>query len=89
MVAIADQAAGHRLGYLNPTLYALAAEGAPGLTDVTIGNNAVTFAQNGKTYTVPGYRRGPATTWPAGSARSTGPSWYRSWRPPAEVTHPA
>ena len=59
VVAVADQAAGHRLGYLNPTLYALAAEGAPGLTDVTIGNNAVTFSQQGKTYTVPGYLAAP------------------------------
>jgi subtilase family serine protease len=59
VVAVADQAAGHRLGFLNPTLYALAAAGAPGLSDITIGNNAVTFMQKGKTYTVPGYLAAP------------------------------
>jgi subtilase family serine protease len=55
LVAVADQAAGHRLGRLNPTLYKLGS-GSPGLTDVTHGNNTVTFTyQTGKSVTVPGY----------------------------------
>lgn len=54
VVAIADQAAGHDLGLLNPMLYALGS-GGPGLPDITIGNNTVTFPQNGHTYTVPGF----------------------------------
>jgi subtilase family serine protease len=58
VVAIADQAAGHDLGLLNPTLYGLAASGAPGLTDVTTGNNSVTFSQNGATHSVKGYLAG-------------------------------
>jgi subtilase family serine protease len=57
IVAIADQAAGHDLGLLNPRLYALGA-GSSGLPSVTIGNNTVTFSQKGKTYTVPGYLAG-------------------------------
>jgi subtilase family serine protease len=59
VVAIADQFAGHPLGLLNPALYALAAAGAPGLPDITIGNNTVSFAQNGKQYTVDGWVAGP------------------------------
>jgi subtilase family serine protease len=54
IVAIADQAAGHDLGLLNPRLYALGS-GSPGIPDITIGNNTVTFTQNGHTYTVPGF----------------------------------
>ena len=55
VVAIADQAAHHDLGLINPALYALAARGKPGISDITIGNNTVTFSQNGHTYTVPGF----------------------------------
>ncbi len=54
VVAIADQAAGKRLGYLNNTLYKLGS-GAPGIPDITIGDNTVTFDQNGQTFTVPGF----------------------------------
>jgi subtilase family serine protease len=55
VVAVADQYAGHPLGFLNPALYKLAAEKAPGIVDITIGENTVTFTQGGKDYTVPGY----------------------------------
>ena len=55
VVSIADQAAGHSLGFINPMLYKLAARGAPGIVDITIGNNTVTFTQGGHTYTVPGF----------------------------------
>jgi subtilase family serine protease len=54
IVAIADQAAGHDLGLLNPKLYAIGSGGA-GLPDITIGNNTVTFSQNNHAYTVGGY----------------------------------
>ena len=55
IVAIADQVAGHDLGLLNPALYSLAASNAPGIVDITTGNNTVTFTQNGNLYTVPGF----------------------------------
>ncbi len=57
IVALADQVAGHPLGLLNPTLYKLAAERAPGLVDVTSGNNTVSFYQGTATkpYKVTGY----------------------------------
>jgi subtilase family serine protease len=59
VVAIATQRAHHRLGLLNPRLYALGAEHAPGIVDVTRGNNTVTFHQDGKKYTVPGFSARP------------------------------
>jgi subtilase family serine protease len=55
IVALADQIAGHALGVINPTLYKLAAEKAPGIVPVTAGNNTVTFDQGGATYTVKGF----------------------------------
>ncbi|MBV8986986.1 MAG: S53 family peptidase [Solirubrobacterales bacterium] len=63
IVAIGDQAAGHRLGLLNPGLYALGDGPGSGIVDITRGNNTVTFTQTdtaapdyNKTYTVRGYR---------------------------------
>ena len=55
IVAIADQYAGHDLGVINPALYELSQAGAPGIVDVTSGNNTVTFTQNGKVHTVVGF----------------------------------
>jgi subtilase family serine protease len=57
IVALADQVAGHRLGLLNPRLYALSASHSPGIADVTSGNNTVSFRQDatGKLSTVQGY----------------------------------
>jgi len=59
IVALADQAAGHSLGLINPALYALSAEHAPGIVDITQGNNTVTFIQNNISYTVQGYSARP------------------------------
>ena len=47
VVALADQVAGHPLGDINPALYAMSASGAPGIVDVTSGNNTVSFPQGG------------------------------------------
>ncbi len=59
VVAVADQAAGHDLGLLNPALYRLGS-GAPGLPDITIGNNTVTFTRkSGQVVTVQGYQAVP------------------------------
>jgi len=55
IVALADQVAGHALGVINPTLYKLSAEKAPGIVPVTSGNNTVTFVQNGTTTTIDGF----------------------------------
>ena len=47
--------AGHPLGLINPALYRLAAAGAPGIVDVTSGDNTVSFRQGGRQRTVPGF----------------------------------
>ena len=58
IVALADQIACHPLGLINPALYRLSAEKAPGIVPVTRGNNRVTFSQatgDGNTYTLKGF----------------------------------
>jgi subtilase family serine protease len=59
IVSLADQVAGHPLGLINAALYRLLQQKAPGIVDVTKGNNTVSFTQNGKTFTVKGYSAGP------------------------------
>jgi subtilase family serine protease len=59
VVALAAQRAGHPLGLINPALYFMAEEHAPGIVDVTSGDNTVSFAQDGRRYTVPGYAARP------------------------------
>jgi subtilase family serine protease len=59
IVALADQAAGHPLGLINPVLYLLSAVRAPGVVDVTKGNNTVAFRQGGKMVTVKGFAARP------------------------------
>jgi subtilase family serine protease len=58
VVALADQEAGHSLGQINPALYALSAAHAPGIVDVTSGNNTVSFLQP-NLVTVKGFAAGP------------------------------
>jgi subtilase family serine protease len=59
IVALASQVAGHPLGLINPALYTLSGERAPGIADVTSGNNTVAFPQGGKTNTVAGFGARP------------------------------
>jgi subtilase family serine protease len=59
VVALAGQVAGHSLGPINPWLYQLSAEHAPGLVDVVTGNNTVSFTQAGRRDTVRGFSAGP------------------------------
>jgi subtilase family serine protease len=59
VVAIADQFAHQRLGLLNPALYQLARHHAPGIVDITAGDNTVSFTQKGQTFTVPGFEAVP------------------------------
>ena len=54
-MALADQVAGHRLGLINPYLYALSTAHARGVVDITEGNNTVSFPQNGHLDTVKGF----------------------------------
>ena len=59
IVALADQVAHHRLGLINPYLYELSAAHAPGIVDITKGNNTVSFTQNSHLYTVKGFSAAP------------------------------
>jgi subtilase family serine protease len=59
IVAIADQYAGTRLGLINPALYQLERQHAPGIVDVTHGDNTVSFTLNGTPVTVEGYPAAP------------------------------
>jgi subtilase family serine protease len=59
IVALADQVAGHPLGLINPALYAMEASHAPGIVDITKGNNTVSFPQGGSIETVEGYSAVP------------------------------
>ena len=46
IVALADQVAGHSLGYLNPALYAMAQHGRPdGIVPISQGTNTYTFCK--------------------------------------------
>jgi subtilase family serine protease len=54
-MALVDQVAGHPVGDINPALYTMEAQGAPGIVDVTSGNNTVAFPQGGTTHTVTGF----------------------------------
>ena len=66
VVALADQVAGHPLGLINPALYQLAAQHAPGIVNVTSGNNSVSFTHGGRTRVVTGYRARPGYSLAAG-----------------------
>ena len=59
IVAVADQAARHDLGLLNPRLYALGDGPFSPLDDVTRGNNTVSWVQpsTGQTIKVQGLQR--------------------------------
>jgi subtilase family serine protease len=68
IVAIADQIAGERIGNFNQRLYNLGRHHAPGIVDVTLGNNTETFTNAaGVDITVPGFNALPgydlATGW--------------------------
>jgi subtilase family serine protease len=58
VVAIADQIAGHRLGWINPRLYAIGTNANKGIVDVTIGNNTFTLLDDdgNPVFTVPGFQ---------------------------------
>ena len=75
IVALADQVAGRWLGLINPTLYKLLAEHAPGLVNVTAGNNTVSFYGGSpvKRYTVAGFnaRKGYSMVTGAGTVNAS------------------
>jgi subtilase family serine protease len=77
IVALADQYAGKRLGFLNSALYRILASNAytRAFHDITVGNNTVTVLDNqGNPVTIQGYNAGPG--WDAvtgvGTPRTSG-----------------
>jgi subtilase family serine protease len=66
IVALASQVAGRSLGLINPALYQLAAQRAPGIVDVASGDNTVSFVQGGHRQTVTGFTAGPGYSLAAG-----------------------
>src|SRR5207237_238989 len=58
IVALADQLAHRHLGPINQRIYQLEQQGAPGIVDVTSGDNSVTFTANSHDQTVTGYPAG-------------------------------
>ena len=72
IVADADQAAGHDLGQLNPRLYALGAAHAPGIVDITNGNNTVPVQKGSSTVIVPGYNAVPGYDMASGLGTADG-----------------
>jgi subtilase family serine protease len=77
VVSLADQVAGHPLGLINPALYALSAVHAPGIVDVTSGNNTVTFTQDGQTDTINGFQALPGYDLASGVGTVFAPDFVR------------
>ncbi len=60
VVALADQVAGHPLGLINPSLYALERFPNGGIVDITKGQNSFELFEKGvPTISVPGFEAGP------------------------------
>jgi subtilase family serine protease len=55
LIALADQAAGHDLGFVNPALYRIGRSSRTAFHDVTTGDNTVTVSDK----TITGYRAAP------------------------------
>jgi subtilase family serine protease len=77
IVALADQQARHRLGVINRYLYQLSARRAPGIVDVTSGNNSVSFRQGGHLYKVRGFTARPGYDLASGVGTVNAPDFVR------------
>jgi len=77
IVALADQQAHRRLGAINRYLYELSARRAPGIADVTSGNNTVSFQQDGRLHTVRGFAGRPGYDLASGVGTVNAPAFVR------------
>jgi len=83
VVAVADQAAHHPLGLLNPSLYRAAQRGSDGLTDITSGNNTATFTNSdSNTYTVTGFNAVPGFDLASGLGSPDGVAFVQAYAHP-------
>ena len=87
IVALADQVAGHPLGAINPYLYELSARHAPGIVDVVTGNNTVSFRQEGKRHTVPGFHARPGYDLASGVGTVNAPDFVHELAAAADRRH--
>jgi hypothetical protein len=92
VVALANQMAGHRLGYLNPHLYELGDEDNSGIVDITKGTtrsrSARPAAARHRRWTPrsSASRRPKVSTWPAAGERSTPLASCLLWQERAKTT---
>jgi subtilase family serine protease len=77
IVALAGQVAGHPLGLINPYLYQLSAQHAPGIVDVVSGDSTVSFRQGGRLDTVQGFRARPGYDLASGVGTVNAPELVR------------
>jgi subtilase family serine protease len=77
VVALADQQAHHPLGVINRYLYRLSARRAPGIADVTSGNNSVSFRQGGTLRGIRGFSARPGYDLAAGVGTVNAPAFVR------------
>jgi subtilase family serine protease len=88
VVALADQVAQHRLGFLNQRLYEMGRDHAAGIIDVTMGSNPITFCNANcgtpqeQDITIPGFTAAPgydlASGWGTVDAATFVPALARS-----------
>ena len=82
IVSLADQVAGHGLGLINPTLYQMLSSSSSGLSDITLGNNGVTFTNSGGsdngTYTLPGFGAVPGYDLASGVGTPAAPAFVNA-----------
>jgi subtilase family serine protease len=92
IVALADQKAGHPLGFINPVIYELAAKHAKGVVPVASGNNTVAYTTGGgtsqRTVTVHGYYARHGYSLAAGVGTVTGQYFVTELAFPGSVTSP-
>ena len=81
IVALADQVAHHPVGPHQPgAVRPFGRQHAPGIVDITQGNNTVSFTQNGTNYTRSRDSTPvPVTTWHRASVPSMPPTSFPSW----------
>ncbi len=76
IISLADQLAGHGLGQINRALYEMGDGSGSGLTDITDGNNGISWTNSmGIAHTLPGFKAGPGYDLASGLGQPWAPSF--------------